>query len=188
MKREYPDLHIKKRSIQNELFPLINKSIVYGLAGPDVNEYESLFPKTVNKIISYERNKFIHYWQKGHVKENSRLIFKLSDINEAPLNKEGFYDLDFMDTVKISGDIIHKFRNQEFMITLVNGRCKNQLDNVFECLEDKIKKKLNVLTHSQTGNMSKALLETEKGHFIAFDTYKDSCPMLTLFKMPKESI
>lgn len=176
--------HSQKRVIQGKIFPLINSKTVYGLAGPSVNEYGDLFSNQVDKIISYERDDetFKNQYRKL---SHSKIELRKGNITKAPLDCTAFYDLDLMGLASSCGNVINRFKDQSFLITLVNGRCKDKFKLVFEALEEKLVSFYDTTYNLSTGNITKSRIITNKNRYY-FEAYKDTCAMFMLYKIPNK--
>ena len=181
----YPSgLHLEKRKIQNKIFNLITQKTIYCLGGPDINKYAELFPSCVEKIISYESDSEIYKKQVKNL-TNPKVELRFGNILEAPIDPEAFYDLDLMGTIDTCDDIIKKFKDCEFVITLLNGRCKEQIKKIFKSLKEKLVRSYKHSYNINTSNTRECRYVTNKNRYF-FTTYYETSPMLMLYKIPKK--
>lgn len=176
--------HCKKREIQRTIYPLVKEEVVYGLGGPFVDEWASLFIN-VRKIFSYENNREIYNKQ---VEESidPRITLRFGTIYNAPIRKKGFYDMDLMCTPNTCQDLIYKYKDvTSILYTFVNGRAKNRLEAFFEASEEIVLDRYKIQNHSITGAITECRIVTDKNRWF-YKTYKDDCPMFILYKIPKE--
>jgi hypothetical protein len=174
--------HVKKRAMQRELFPDLKVKTVYTLAGLDIVNYTELYPRTIEKIHSYEQDEGTFALQQVSDLDD-RVTLQLGSIITAPIDIRAFYNLDFCCTIDKAFETIRKFRNCQFMVTVdmrTKGGAERTKSGFFEAVGEEIQ--------SQIGN----IIITDKNkykyqNYYSGTDFKKGSNMSTFFKIKSKN-
>lgn len=157
-----------KRVLQGVLFKNIKQKLVYCLGGPNIEQYSRLYPRTVQKIISYETDPQ-NYIDQVQTCTNRKVILERGCISQSPIDINSFYDLDFCCTIINAAHIIEERKDCPFMVTLCTRNCKDTREKFFEAVGE------NIIT------IKNSLIETDKNSYLSWN-YGHSPTMMVFFK------
>lgn len=177
-------MHLEKRAFQKRYLFDIKEKKVIGLGGPNIKSWEKLFPASVEKILSCEKDPIVFKEQVDQFdgKIPKRLTLLNRDIIDMPSNDSYFYDLDFCGTIKSAAETVNYYKDRKFMLTLCE-RVANQEKILFEdCLEEKIVSISAIGV--EIGGHKLLKIITDKSIFVEYH-YKDVSPMVVYYKISK---
>lgn len=173
------DVNREKRQIQGRLLPMVKKSRLIALAGPNILNYIDMYPPGVKYVQVWENNAHIMLTQLKELTANkpvTRVIdYRYGDIIDAEARKDTFYDLDFCFTIRNAHSYLKKFGSHAFTATFSTRACsvKETIDFMLTSLDDE---KVIDIPHPHYN-----LLKTKKSDYV-YTTYFDQGPMISIFK------
>lgn len=167
------DLKVEKREIQKRVIPMINKTKLVTLAGPNMWSYLSLFPGRMKKVEIWERDAAIMLEQLSAIGEESPrdITYHYGDIIHAKVTKDTFYDLDFCVSIKNVKEHLRKFKDCAFSVTLSLRKSNDYLQGFLDAVEEELVSQINYKDYT--------LLTTNKNVYM-YTTYRG--PMIHIFK------
>lgn len=182
-----------KREIQNKIFSQIKNKTVFGLGGPYVADYINILIKNgFKKIHIYEKdiNTINNQIEKvKNFKTIETLNYIFGDIHSNLNNINCFYDLDYCGNINSIQPFLQKINKiKKFAITMcIRGPKKGDDGFLIEKVLNKelFDGKLNIPVKFSNKKSQKAFHNQSiihKGFKYYFYTYRDTSPMLLIFK------
>lgn len=165
-----------KRVVQRPVLSKITQSTLVTLGGANLSDYLKMIPKTVTKIISFEKDWESYMAQLIDIqllKRKGIVEIRKEDIDNCPIMEDTFYDMDFKCTLPTCSKIVKKFRHCPFSLTISHRPYKVEATPEFLCRATGAKL-LSVKVFD-----GYKMIETTLGRY-KWTTYRDKITMSTI--------